>query len=55
MARTLTRIQRVEAQARALELVARWDEELRRLLPEGAELFDAHVHLGHDIDGMAGD
>ena len=45
----------MEAQARALELVARWDEELRRVLPEGAEIFDAHVHLGHDIDGMAGD
>jgi uncharacterized protein len=45
----------VEAQARALELVARWDEELSRVLPEGAAIFDAHVHLGKDIDGMAGD
>jgi uncharacterized protein len=45
----------VEPQARALELVARWDDEVRRLLPEGATIFDAHVHLGHDIDGMAGD
>src|SRR5437763_11627574 len=53
--RTLTRIQRVKAQARALELVARWDEELRRVLPEDATIFDAHVHLGHDIDGMTGD
>src|SRR5512133_3335514 len=53
--RTLTRIQRVEAHARALELVARWDEELRRVLPEGATIFDAHTHLGHDINGMAGD
>ena len=25
------------------------------LLPEGAEIFDAHLHLGHDIDGMVGD
>ena len=25
------------------------------MLPEGATIFDAHVHLGHDIDGMAGD
>ena len=24
------------------------------MLPEGAEIFDAHVHLGHDIDGMIG-
>ena len=26
-----------------------------RLLPDGAEIFDAHLHLGHDIDGMVGD
>jgi predicted TIM-barrel fold metal-dependent hydrolase len=38
----------------AQELVARWDDELRREVPEGAEIFDAHVHLGDDIDGMAG-
>ena len=24
------------------------------MLPDGAEIFDAHVHLGHDIDGMVG-
>jgi predicted TIM-barrel fold metal-dependent hydrolase len=40
---------------RAEQLVAEWDEELRRELPAGAEVFDAHVHLGHDIDGMTGD
>jgi predicted TIM-barrel fold metal-dependent hydrolase len=39
---------------RALELVARYDAEIRRLVPEGATIFDAHVHLGHDIDGMEG-
>jgi predicted TIM-barrel fold metal-dependent hydrolase len=39
---------------RAEELVAVWEEELRRDLPEGAEIFDAHVHLGDDIDGMSG-
>jgi uncharacterized protein len=44
-----------DALGRALELVARYDEEVRRLLPEGAELFDAHLHLGRDIDGMVGD
>jgi predicted TIM-barrel fold metal-dependent hydrolase len=44
-----------EALARADELVARYDEELRRELPEGAEIFDAHTHLGHDIDGMLGE
>src|SRR3954464_6814806 len=44
-----------EALQRAEELVAEWDEELRRELPEGAEIFDAHLHLGHDIDGMVGE
>jgi predicted TIM-barrel fold metal-dependent hydrolase len=39
---------------RALELVAEWDEDLRRELPPGAEIFDAHTHLGDDIDGMRG-
>ncbi len=43
-----------EALARAQQLVDEWDEELRRELPEGAEIFDAHVHLGNDIDGMVG-
>jgi predicted TIM-barrel fold metal-dependent hydrolase len=41
--------------ARALELVDRYDEELARSLPPGAGIFDAHLHLGHDIDGMVGD
>src|SRR6476659_10588506 len=44
-----------EALQRAQELVAEWDEELRRELPEGADIFDAHLHLGHDIDGMVGE
>lgn len=39
---------------RAQELIAAYDEELRAELPDGAEIFDAHVHLGNDIDGMAG-
>jgi predicted TIM-barrel fold metal-dependent hydrolase len=39
---------------RAQELIASYDEELRNQLPEGAEIFDAHVHLGHDIDGSRG-
>jgi uncharacterized protein len=37
---------------RANELVALYDEELRGLVPEGAEVFDAHVHVGRDIDGF---
>jgi len=32
-----------------------WDGELRRLLPSNAEIFDVHLHLGNDIDGMVGD
>src|SRR6266540_1031902 len=40
---------------RALELVARYDVEVRALLPNGTEIFDAHLHLGRDIDGMVGD
>jgi uncharacterized protein len=43
-----------EPLSRAQELLASYDEELRRLLPENAELFDAHVHLGNDIDGFSG-
>jgi predicted TIM-barrel fold metal-dependent hydrolase len=39
---------------RAQMLMAQWDEELRRELPDGAEIFDAHTHLGTDIDGMVG-
>jgi predicted TIM-barrel fold metal-dependent hydrolase len=39
---------------RAQQLMAQWDDELRRELPEGADIFDAHTHLGTDIDGMVG-
>jgi predicted TIM-barrel fold metal-dependent hydrolase len=44
-----------EALARAHELIAAYDEELRRTAPDGADVFDVHVHLGTDIDGMVGD
>jgi predicted TIM-barrel fold metal-dependent hydrolase len=43
------------ALARADELVAAFDDEVRRLLPPGAEILDAHTHLGRDIDGMVGE
>jgi predicted TIM-barrel fold metal-dependent hydrolase len=43
-----------EALDQARVQIAFWDEELRRELPAGADVFDAHVHLGHDIDGMSG-
>ena len=39
---------------RAQSLIAGYDEELARELPDDAEIFDAHVHLGHDVDGMTG-
>jgi uncharacterized protein len=41
-----------EAVERARRLLFAYDEELRRAIPEGAELFDAHVHVGRDIDGF---
>src|SRR5689334_19361912 len=43
-----------DALERAQSLIADYDDELRRELPQDAEIFDAHVHLGHDIDGMTG-
>jgi uncharacterized protein len=43
-----------EPLSRAQQLLASYDDELRRLLPDGAEIFDAHLHLGHDIDGTSG-
>jgi predicted TIM-barrel fold metal-dependent hydrolase len=43
-----------EALQRAQELVAVWEERLRSELPKDAGLFDAHVHLGQDIDGFRG-
>jgi predicted TIM-barrel fold metal-dependent hydrolase len=45
----------MDARSRAEALVATWDGELQRLLPDGTDIFDAHLHLGHDLDGMVGD
>jgi uncharacterized protein len=39
---------------RALRLIADYDRELRATVPDGAVIFDAHVHLGNDIDGFRG-
>ncbi len=39
---------------RARELFADFEARLRAELPEGADVFDAHTHLGQDIDGMVG-
>src|ERR687898_835568 len=42
-----------ETLAHARSLIAAYDEELAALLPAEAALFDAHVHVGRDIDGFA--
>jgi uncharacterized protein len=42
-----------DALERSQRLIEFWDDELRRDLPD-TPIFDAHVHLGHDIDGMVG-
>jgi predicted TIM-barrel fold metal-dependent hydrolase len=39
---------------RAREIFASFEEQLKKELPGGADVFDAHTHLGHDIDGMVG-
>jgi uncharacterized protein len=44
----------VEPLSRAQQLLSLYDDELQRLLPADAKIFDAHVHLGQDIDGFSG-
>ena len=44
----------MDALERAREVVAGWDERVRAGLPAELDIFDAHTHLGHDIDGMVG-
>ena len=39
---------------RAQSIVEGFDRLLRGELPDGAYLFDAHTHIGDDIDGMQG-
>jgi len=39
---------------RAAAIFASFEDELRGELPAGADIFDAHTHLGNDIDGMVG-
>jgi predicted TIM-barrel fold metal-dependent hydrolase len=43
-----------EALARAQALVDEYAQELASALPPQVEIFDAHVHLGQDIDGFSG-
>ncbi|HEX4680591.1 MAG TPA: amidohydrolase family protein [Gaiellaceae bacterium] len=45
----------MDAREKALALMVRYDGEARSLIPAGADIFDAHLHLGNDIDGMVGD
>jgi predicted TIM-barrel fold metal-dependent hydrolase len=44
----------VEQIERARGLIERYERALLDLVPEGTSIFDAHVHLGTDIDGMVG-
>jgi uncharacterized protein len=39
---------------RAQQLLQTYSDELAQLIPTGSEIFDAHVHLGTDIDGFVG-
>jgi predicted TIM-barrel fold metal-dependent hydrolase len=55
MRRTISRLTHVNARDRALALMDRYEAEVRSLIPAGADIFDAHLHLGTDIDGMVGD
>jgi predicted TIM-barrel fold metal-dependent hydrolase len=45
----------VDAIDRANELLRRYAELARAELPAGMPIFDAHTHLGEDIDGMVGE
>ena len=44
----------MDALERAREVAADWDERVRAALPADLDIFDAHTHLGNDIDGMVG-
>ena len=44
----------MDALERAREIAASWDERVRAGLPAELDIFDAHTHLGNDIDGMVG-
>ena len=45
----------MEAIERANELLQRYAQLALAELPAGTPVFDAHTHLGNDIDGMVGD
>ena len=51
----MTRLRRVQdVLERARRLIDAYDAQLRDEIPAGTAIFDAHVHLGNDIDGMSG-
>ena len=41
-----------ETLERARRLIGEYSQEVRESLPDRAEIFDAHVHVGRDIDGF---
>ena len=45
----------MDALERAENLVARYTAAVHAELPANTVLFDAHTHLGNDVDGMVGD
>jgi uncharacterized protein len=44
----------MDALERARQVAEAWDERLHADLPADLDVFDAHTHLGTDIDGMVG-
>src|SRR5437763_11112623 len=44
----------MEPLERAGQVATEWEERLRADLPSDLDVFDAHTHLGTDIDGMIG-
>src|SRR5438067_9053178 len=44
----------MEPLERARELFSAFEAQLRAEMPAGVDVFDAHTHLGTDIDGMVG-
>src|SRR6184192_2883742 len=44
----------MEPLERAGQVATEWGERLRADLPSDLDVFDAHTHLGTDIDGMIG-
>jgi hypothetical protein len=44
----------MEPLERARELFSEFEAQLHTEMPAAADVFDAHTHLGTDIDGMVG-